>query len=245
MAREQGYFQQINFSPIFEFDEEQGDFSIAKAAVSQLKSDLKAGLNHIILVRAKDKRSADRLYHSIYYLHFVEYNPVLVHSDISAADRSSALKALREGRSRIVVCVDMFGEGIDIPSLKIAAIHDKYKSFPITLQFIGRFARSSEGLGTATVITNIANDDLNESLQELYAQDSDWNTMLHVLSSREINKEVSLQELAQGFDTASLNGISIKQLQPKISMIAYSTKENKWNTDAIYNIFDPEKCFLP
>ncbi|SDL66321.1 hypothetical protein SAMN04488502_101491 [Dendrosporobacter quercicolus] len=109
----------------------------------------------------------------------------------------------------------MFGEGIDIPSLKIAAVHDKYKSLPITLQFIGRFARSSEGLGAATVITNIANDELNESLQELYAQDSNWNILLHVLANREINKELSLQELAQGFDTASLHGMTIQQLQPK------------------------------
>ncbi len=244
MAQEQGYFQQINFLPILEFDEEQGDLSIATAAVAQLESDLKAGYNHIILVRAKDKCSADRLYHSIYHSHFAEYNPVLVHSDISVADRSIALKALREGTSRIVICVDMFGEGIDIPSLKIAAVHDKYKSLPITLQFIGRFARSSKGLGTATVITNIANDDLNESLQELYAQDSDWNILLHVLASREINKEVSLQELAQGFDTASLHGMTIQQLQPKISMIAYSTAEKKWNTAAIYNVFDPDKCFF-
>ncbi|WP_235819678.1 hypothetical protein [Caldifermentibacillus hisashii] len=38
----------------------------------------------------------------------------------------------------------MFGEGIDIPNLKIAAIHDKYKSLPITLQFIGRFARTKK-----------------------------------------------------------------------------------------------------
>ncbi|WP_258863412.1 hypothetical protein [Streptococcus agalactiae] len=38
----------------------------------------------------------------------------------------------------------MFGEGIDIPSLKVAAIHDKYKSLPITLQFMGRFARSGK-----------------------------------------------------------------------------------------------------
>ena len=84
----------------------------------------------------------------------------MIHSDIPAKQRNESIKALKEGASKIVVCVDMFGEGIDIPRLKIAAVHDKYKSLPITLQFIGRFARSSEGLGTATVITIIANDDL-------------------------------------------------------------------------------------
>ena len=62
------------------------------------------------------------------------------------------MEALKTGKSRIVVCVDMFGEGIDIPNLKIAAIHDRYKSLPITLQFIGHFARSKAGLGDATII---------------------------------------------------------------------------------------------
>ncbi|HBI73847.1 MAG TPA: restriction endonuclease subunit R [Lachnospiraceae bacterium] len=244
MAQSQGYFQEINFFPILEFDEEKGDISIATAAVEQLENDLKAGYNHRILVRTKDKRSADRLYNTIYHPHFSKYNPVLVHSDIPATDRTAAIRALRDGASRIVVCVDMFGEGIDIPSLKIAAVHDKYKSLPITLQFIGRFARSSEGLGAATVITNIANDKLNESLQELYAQDSDWNVLLHVLANREINKELSLQELAQGFDSALLHGMTIQQLRPKISMIAYSTNEKKWSPDAIYNVFDPDNCFI-
>ncbi|MDL2238044.1 DEAD/DEAH box helicase family protein [Christensenellaceae bacterium OttesenSCG-928-K19] len=244
MAQQQGYFQEINFLPILEFDEEKGDISIATAAVEQLENDLKAGYNHIILVRAKDKRSADRLYNLIYLPNFADFNPVLVHSDISVTDRNIALRALREGTSRIVVCVDMFGEGIDIPSLKIAAVHDKYKSLPITLQFIGRFARSSEGLGAATVITNIANDELNESLQELYAQDSDWNVLLHVLANREIDKELSLQELAQGFDSASLHGMTIQQLRPKVSMIAYSTNEKKWNPHAIYDVFAPDNCFF-
>lgn len=244
MAQKQGYFQQIDFLPILEFDEEKGDIAIAIAATNKLDSDLAAGYNHIILVRAKDKTSANRLYNTIYRPFFEKYNPVLIHSGVSASDRAISMAALKNGSSRIVVCVDMFGEGIDIPSLKIAAVHDKYKSLPITLQFIGRFARSSEGLGNATVITNIANDELNESLKELYPQDSDWNELLHVMSSREIDKELSLQELAEGFDASSLSGMRIQQLRPKVSMIAYSTDEVNWNPDAIYNVFDPDKCFF-
>ena len=66
MAQQQGYFQKINFLPLMEFDEEKGDFAIAEAAIKQLESDLEAGYNHLILVRAKDKRSADYLFNSIY-----------------------------------------------------------------------------------------------------------------------------------------------------------------------------------
>ncbi len=244
LAQEQGYFQKINFRPVYEFDEENGDISIATAAVNQLEQDLKEGFNHLVLVRAKDKRSADRLYNTIYHPNFNKFNPVLVHSGKTKKERNHAIQKLKNGTSRIVICVDMFGEGIDIPNLKIAAVHDKYKSLPITLQFIGRFARSSDGLGTATFITNIANDDLNESLQELYSQDSDWNILLHTLSNHEINKELSLQELAEGFDCILQQGITIQQLRPKVSMVAYSISEDKWTPNNIYKIFNPDNCFF-
>ena len=200
LAQKQGYFQKINFRPIWEFDEEEGDLAIANEAVEQLKKDLTKGYNHAVLVRAKDKKTADRLFHDVYLPLFPQYCPVLIHSGVSPKDKKRGMESLRNGRSRIVVCVDMFGEGIDIPNLKIAAVHEKYKSLPITLQFVGRFARTSSGLGDATFITNIANDELNESLKELYAQDADWNTLLGDKSSSEIEREISDQEFSKGFD---------------------------------------------
>ncbi len=110
------------------------------------------------------------------------------------------LDQVRKGQSKIVVCVDMFGEGIDIPTLKIAAIHDKYKSLPITLQFIGRFARtSSNNLGNAKLITNVAIDELKESVEELYHQDSDWNELLNIHSSSAIEKEIEQDNFFKNF----------------------------------------------
>ncbi len=243
-AQEQGYFKPIIFKPIYEFDEVNGDFAIANAAVNQLEADLKEGYNHLILVRARDIKSAERLYETIYTTHFSKYKPVIIHSGISRSEKAVAMKSLNDGGSRIVVCVDMFGEGIDIPQLKIAAVHDKYKSLPITLQFIGRFARAKEKLGDATLITNIANDELSESLNELYAQDSDWNAMLNILSDKAINKEISLQNLAKGFDFSTIQGITIQQLRPKISMVAYKTYQSKWEPNKIYSIFDSDNCFV-
>lgn len=242
MAQEQGYFKEINFHPLWEFDQENGDTSIAKAAVDKLEEDLKAGYNHIILVRAKDMSSANHLFKDIYLPLYEKYKPVLIHSGVPAKARNDAMISLKKGNSRIVVCVDMFGEGIDIPNLKIAAVHDKYKSLPITLQFIGRFARSKEGLGEATLITNIANDDLMESLRELYAQDSDWNILLHVFSEREIDREISLQKITQGFDNKSLMGIDISQFRLKISMTAYSSSDSSWQPKALLDLFDSDNC---
>ena len=66
LAQKQGYFEAIHFNPIWEFDEEKGDLAIALAAIDQLKYDISAGYDHTILVRAKDKKSADKLFNKIY-----------------------------------------------------------------------------------------------------------------------------------------------------------------------------------
>ena len=90
-AQEQGYFKRISFNPIYEFDEEIGDLAIAKAAVNQLEEDSNKGYDHRILVRAKDKKTANRLFYDVYLDSFPEYNPVLVHSGVKKKDRDNAL----------------------------------------------------------------------------------------------------------------------------------------------------------
>ena len=242
LSQKQGYFQKIDFIALEEFDDEKGDFAIAEAAISRLESDLENGYKHIVLVRANSKNSADRLFNNIYAPLYAKHNPVLIYSGGSKPQRTESINKLKNGYSKIVVCVDMFGEGIDIPNLKIAAIHEKHKSLPITLQFIGRFARTKDGLGAATIVTNIANDELNESLSELYAQDSDWNILLNQLSHDAIHRELKQQDFSDDFDISLFGGMGIDQLRPKVSMVAYRTKDKKWSIDKLFNKFDPDTC---
>ncbi|UJA31383.1 DEAD/DEAH box helicase [Clostridium sporogenes] len=242
LAQEQGYFETINFKSIFEFDEESSDLSIAKASVEQLEKDISRGYDHIILVRANTKQRSEELFKNIYLKHFKKYKPVLVNSNLNAKQRKEAMEKIEKQEAKIVVCVDMFGEGIDIPNLKIAAIHDKYKSLPITLQFIGRFARKKPGLGNATIVANIADDDIKEGLRELYSQDSDWNVLLKSMSSSAINKEISLQELTDGFSKLGLKNLDIKQLVPKVSMMAFKTDAQRWSWQNWTKVFNEDIC---
>ena len=102
---------------------------------------------------------------------------------------------LREGKSRVVVCVDMLGEGFDLPQLKIAAIHDTHKSLAVLLQFTGRFTRSAaKNIGDATVIANIANVSVSSALNRLYSEDADWNHLLQEFSSDAIKQHMALLE---------------------------------------------------
>ncbi len=244
LAQKAGYFKPINFYPIQEFDESKSDEEIAKLAIKHLIQDLKSGFNHILLARADTQRRADELYKKI-YSQYSDFNPVCIHAGIPAVKRNKDLSLLREGKAKIVVCVDMFGEGIDIPTLKIAAIHDKYKSMPITLQFIGRFARTSgTNLGNAKFITNIGIEALREGIEELYQQDSDWNKLLHVHSDQSIQKEIIFNDFLNNFEKDHINDIDLSRIKMRVStrMFRYTSLTiaiNKWK-----EVLDPERTTI-
>ena len=79
------------------------------------------------------------------------------------------VEAIKNGRHKVIVCVDMFGEGFDLPALKIAALHTVHKSLGVTLQFIGRFARTAAGVGPAIIGLNHRQQEcrLSEAILEL------------------------------------------------------------------------------
>jgi len=239
LAQSQGYFKPINFHPIYEFNDNQKDFAVAKKAVEVLEADIRSGKPHLLLVRASTQKRAEDLYERIYNAHYYEHKPVLIISRNGKRANSASLKKVIDGESKIIVCVDMFSEGIDIPQLQICAIHDKYKSLPITMQFIGRFARTQAGLGDASVIANIADDDISEALQELYSQDSDWNKVLKDISEEKIGREEELQRLAQGF--SGTEEIPFNQIRPKVSMFMYTTTDSDWHWQNWIKVFNEEQ----
>lgn len=241
LAQKAGYFKPITFFPIQEFDEQKSDEEIAKIAVHHLAEDLDQGYEHVLLARAKSRKRADELYKNI-YSQYKEYNPVVIHTGIPLKKRNKYLKEVKDGDAKIVVCVDMFGEGIDIPTLKIAAIHDKYKSLPITLQFIGRFARTSgNNLGNAKLITNVAMEDLRESIEELYRQDSDWNQLLNIHSNQAIDKEIQFSEFIGKFEKGHVKDIDLSQLKMKISTRMFRYASKRTFVEGWKQVLDPDR----
>ena len=128
-AQEQGYYQKINNYQITKYSEEEADKAIAAKAVSVLESDLAQGFDHIIMARCKSKTRAEQVYKV--YKHYDKYSPVVVYSGMPGA--YAILKAIKEKKHRIIICVNMLGEGYDLPQLKIAAIHDERQSLAVTL----------------------------------------------------------------------------------------------------------------
>lgn len=82
---------------------------------------------------------------------------VAVHSGDTSAPRASALKALENGDLDIVFAVDMFNEGVDIPSIDTVLMLRPTESPVIWLQQLGRGLRRSASKSHLAVIDYIGN----------------------------------------------------------------------------------------
>lgn len=160
----------------------------------------------------------------------VDLNPIEMHTGLSAKARQAATNKLLSGEARIVVCVDMLGEGFDMPELKIAAFHDIRKSLAVTLQLAGRFTRIKEGLGDATFIANVADVDVQQELKKLYTQDPDWNKLLPDLSEHLIGLEIASQEFIANFDDFPAE-LPLQAVKPATSTVIYRTRCLAWNPE--------------
>ena len=165
-----------------------------------------------------------------------DLRPVVVYSGpgrtmVNRAALKSVLDRGPDG-SRIVVCVDMLGEGFDLPNLKVAALHDTHKSLAITLQFIGRFTRKGAWgqIGEATVVANIADPTTELKLANLYAEGADWDLLIRRLSEDRIASELRQQEVIFGLKEAGdlASQLSLWNLRPALSAQFFRTTCTDW-----------------
>jgi superfamily II DNA or RNA helicase len=239
-AQKQGYFSKINYYSVADF--ENPDATIARKAIERLRSDLSDSRDHILMARANRIGRAEAVL-AIYQELAPDLDPVLLHSRVSGRARQAALAKMRARTSRIIVCVDMLGEGFDLPSLKVAAIHDPHRSLGVTLQFVGRFARvAGETIGEATVVVGRPDSDYDDNLRKLYAEDADWNLIIRNLSEAAIGQEEEVGEFEAAFNTLP-EEVSLANLLPKMSTVVYRTSAALWTPENIINLF-PEESLL-
>ncbi|WP_370516364.1 DEAD/DEAH box helicase [Herbaspirillum sp. CAH-3] len=227
-AQEENYFKPIRFHPISEFNSKTGDIEIAKAALKALDED-RTG-RHIVMARVDSKARAEEIFKLYQELGKGRHEAIVIHSGMRASTIRIEKQKLFDGDAKIVVCVDMLGEGFDLPELKIAAFHDIRKSLSVTLQLAGRFTRSRPDLGDALFITNIALIEVRDELQQLYSRDPDWNELLPALSGAAIEDEVATQKFFKGF-ARFLDQVPLKDLRPAASMVVYRTDCGKWKPE--------------
>lgn len=226
-AQQEGFFKPIHFKSVVEFDLTKSDRAVAAAAIDTLESDTTG--KHILMARAGTTERADEIFKL--YRPYSQYKPVQLHTGITSySARQEARKKIISGESRIVVCVDMLGEGFDLPELKIAAFHDIRKSLAVTLQIAGRFTRARQDLGEPTFVANIGDADVKGELRKLYMQDPDWNLLLPELSEKIIDEQEEVRTFLDGFGGFPAD-IPLRSLRPATSTVVYKTTCADWSPE--------------
>lgn len=238
-AQKDGYFTEIEFLPIKEYDLKLGDKRIAEVAVERLRKDIAEGFPHILMARCANKKRAEEIFEI--YKHYEDLNPVIIHSTIE--NKKEKYNSIVARQHQIIVCVDMLGEGFDLPELKIAALHDVKKSLTVTLQFTGRFTRTKydDNLGKAAFISNIADLNLSGALEDLYSSDADWNELLADLSSASVDEEIKYKDFLEGFTSLNQSIFSFQNIRPKLSAVVYKTQYSEWSPKVVKEIYEKNK----
>lgn len=241
-AQADGYYKPIRLFTVEEFgDLADCDETIAKKAIAVLREDRERH-DHLLLARARNRKKADQLL-QLYRQLAPDLNPIAIYSGPGrkAANRDAfaALRARKREAPKIVVCVNMFGEGFDLPRLKVAAVHDNHKSLAVTLQFIGRFTRTATDVGEAGVIVNIADPLAEKRLEELYAEGADWDHLISRLSEKRIDQELHLQETVEKLKSSGNlhQNLSLWNLRPRLTAQVFRTKCDQWRPSRFTDAF--------
>ena len=234
LAQEEGVFSRINYVAVQSIA--NPDRKIAQRAVRGLDDDLARGFDHLLMARVRSVARAKQILEL--YQHVAPgHDPILIHSELPQAQQAAAVQRMRDRSSRVIVCVDMLGEGFDLPELKVAAIHDPHKSLGITLQFIGRFARPvSDPEQAATVVVARPEGQYDVLLRDLFAEDADWDRIIRDLSEVPIQREEDVRDFETGFST-NLVDIAIRSLSPSLSAVVFRTGDRTIDFDRIVEHF--------
>lgn len=224
-------FSKISLISVDERHPQKKDQAIAESAMKRLTQDRKEGyIRHKMMVRADKRGHAEELLVK-YREWFPKEKIVLVHSQIK--NRKAIIDQIKKGTYDIVICVDMLKEGFDFPDFKIAAVHKLHQSLGVLLQFIGRFARTQDGLGDASFIVNFADEDLSFELEDLLQEGSGWEYVISEIADAKKAQAESLLSFLQGckpysgFDSPDIE-LNPKLVYPALSCVCFRSEKVKW-----------------
>jgi hypothetical protein len=227
-AQSDHFFGAMRFMPIQPAAGEDHDTAVARAAAEQVAADRKSGLKHCLLVRTDSKQRADELFGL--YSRVTSLRLAVVHSGKSYRHVRRALNDLDADKLDGVVCVDMMSEGFDFPRLKIAAIHVPHRSLEVTLQFVGRFARTNDqSIGEAKFLA--VPSDVASEVSRLYSESAIWDSLVADLSQARIEREQDVRDVIAGFRTSgaasqeNVSEVSLYTLRPQFHVKVLETQQ--------------------
>jgi superfamily II DNA or RNA helicase len=233
-AYEDGVFGEISYLPVTPTAGVGHDISIARAAERQFTTDRDAGLRHHLMVRTDSRKRAEEL--QTIYDENTALRLRIITGDKSLRYVKSLISKLLSGELDGVICVNMLGEGFNLPSLKIAAIHSPHRSLAVTLQFIGRFARTvGDNIGSATFLA--IPSEIEIEAERLYDTRAVWQEMVQNLSATRVNQEAQAREVLESFAVDHLVSEDLADLSLFVLEPYYHVKV--YQLDALIDLHEP------
>jgi superfamily II DNA or RNA helicase len=215
------------------------DIAIAIETEKQFLIDRGNNLTHFIMVRTDSKKRANDL--AKIYSDNTQLNLKLVHSGHSYKTIKDTIKKLKDKELDGIICVDMLGEGFDFPYLKIAAVHVPHRSLAVTLQFIGRFARTNApDIGVAKFLA--VPSEIEIETEKLFEEGATWQKIITNLSQSKLNQEMEVREAIASFEEPIIEEVdtedlSLYSLAPYHHVKIYNI-ERDFDIDAVIGIPD-------
>jgi superfamily II DNA or RNA helicase len=218
-------FGDITFEPVFRGTAASIDIAIATATEAKFRRDRDAGLAHLVMVRADGLTRAKEL--KEIYERNTGLRLALVNGQHSLGHVKRIVERLRSKELDGIVCVNMFGEGFNLPNLKIAAVHSPHKSLAITLQFIGRFARTGQqDIGGATFLAEPISS--GAEIDELYEAGAIWRDIVQNLGAGRVEEEMHTREVLDSFQidaSPDMDDFSLYTVRPYFHVKIFATRE--------------------
>lgn len=223
-AMAEGVFAPVELVGVTDFGTSTADRdrAIAEKAVERLSAPEHQGSS--LLVRAASRARAGQL-SKLYGELGVEVETV--HHGMTIKKVNEKLEKVRTGEAHGVSFVGVLGEGFDLPRLKVGAYHDKHRSVPATVQFIGRLARPEADRPSARAEVVTVLEDLREDTWELYRHEAVWTRVLPRLVDELI---VGAAERQRFFDAmpAPPEELSLHEIRPMRKGVLYEVTEPGW-----------------
>lgn len=204
-AVDAGIYEPVEYVPVTTSQKTRAgrDNDICKVAVRVFRRERAKGHKSLLLIRTDTIDHAELL-ETLYSdaglkIKRVDYDQDFEHN-------VETLNKLRTGKLDGAVCIGMMGEGIDIPDLKIAALHAPPRSLPLTVQIVGRLARKTSGTKAFLVASE---RDARGAIATLYRDGADWVQLLPKLAKEAIDEQSQLVAVSSntlyGADNLDLN----------------------------------------
>ena len=234
-AISEGIYEPVKFEPVSVNSPYDRDKTLRQKAINKFDKIKDNAENPVILVRT-DKIAKAYTLKKMYEKSDIKVEAV--HSDNTASQNDKYLRKLREGELDAIVAVGMLCEGLDIENLKVAVFHEPPKSFPLTVQLVGRISRSSKGSRGAYVVADPAQmrqEGVAEKVKELYQEDTAWKKLIPKMIDEFVETEMTDISSLEG-ERKKLVGIHPDDIKPFLSTNVYRLHKDEFDFKSDFDL---------